>query len=107
MTRRDKWKSPPRPSVARYRAFADECRLKIKQELDGAEVVFFISMPASWSDGKRKDMLGRPHKQRPDLSNLIKALEDALYGDDAAISSYSGLRKVWAADGKIVINGRE
>ena len=99
-TRSDRWKK--RPAVIRYRAFADECRLRIKQPLDGATVVFYLPMPKSWSKKKKAALVGQPHRQKPDLDNLMKALGDALYGDDSTIAAIC-LSKVWAVEGGIEI----
>ena len=71
-------------------------------ELDGAAVLFMLPMPKSWSKAKRKQMMGQPHKQKPDLDNLMKALGDALYGDDSGIASIE-LAKCWADSGCIQI----
>lgn len=65
-------------------------------------MTFVIAMPRSWSKKKRAEMDGEKHKQKPDLDNLIKALLDAIYSDDCAISSYSA-RKVWGQKGQIII----
>lgn len=52
-----------------------------------------FAMPQSWSKKKRAAMDGRPHTQVPDLSNLVKAIEDALnrvvFADDRQIASGS------------------
>lgn len=100
MTRRDKWAQ--RPSVLKYRAFADECRLRIQQPLDGCSITFYMPMPQSWSQKKKREMVGQPHRQRPDLDNLAKALMDALYEDDSCISEIT-LKKVWASKAAIEI----
>jgi Holliday junction resolvase RusA-like endonuclease len=65
-------------------------------ELDGATVVFFIEVPKSWTKRKKRLSIGEPHRQKPDLDNLIKALGDALYGDDSHIASIHA-SKVWAS----------
>jgi Holliday junction resolvase RusA-like endonuclease len=111
MTRADKWKKPPRPSVARYRAFADECRWKIgRLDLNHKALTFVLPMPPSWSDEKKDLMRGRPHTPTPDLSNLLKALEDALYSkkytgrDDSTIHTLGSLRKIWHDEGAIWID---
>lgn len=103
MTRSDKWKQ--RPAVLRYRAFKDECRYRGVQ-LDPArsDITFWIPMPASWSRKKRAAMDGQPHAQKPDLDNLLKALGDALYGDDSVIWQIRGVRKLWAGQGAIEIH---
>lgn len=100
-TRSDKWNK--RPAVMRYRAFADECRLKgVKIKEAGSHIIFVLPMPKSWTIIKKDKMRGTPHQQKPDTSNLIKALEDALYDDDAAIWDYR-LTKVWGDVGEIQV----
>jgi len=84
MTQRDKWAK--RPAVMRYRAFKDECRAhKVKLSEGGNHVIFYIEMPKSWSFKKKDEMNGTPHQQRPDVDNLLKALMDAVYGEDCTI----------------------
>jgi Holliday junction resolvase RusA-like endonuclease len=104
MTQRDRWLDPPRPSVARYRSFADEVRAQGVQlpESDSA-VLFVLPMPKSWSKKKKVKMVGQAHKQKPDLSNLLKALEDAIYSDDSRIWHYRELSKRWGVIGQIII----
>ena len=100
-TRSDKWKQ--RPCVMRYRAFADEVRLRLGVfDLNGHAVTFGIPMPKSWSKTKQEIMDGEPHTQTPDLDNLMKALGDALYTDDSGIHEIS-LKKVWSRKGFILL----
>ena len=101
MTRADKWKR--RPAVLRYRAFCDECRVRMPGvSLDNARVVFHVAMPQSWSKKKRVEMNTRPHRSRPDLDNFMKALGDALYSEDSEIADIC-LSKRWAYSGGIEI----
>jgi Holliday junction resolvase RusA-like endonuclease len=60
-------------------------------------------MPKSWSKKKRNELNGKPHTQRPDLDNLIKAFKDALCEDDSHVHTYYNMRKIWGEDGKIII----
>lgn len=104
MTQRDRWAK--RPPVMRYRAFCDEIALhRVKLPTEGARVTFVIPMPKSWSRRKRERMNGAPHQQRPDVSNTLKALEDAVYGEDAHIWHYAEVKKVWGETGCIIIEG--
>ena len=102
MTQRDKWAK--RPAVLKYRAFSDECRLKMKGvNLDGARVVFHVPMPKSWSKKQRVRMNTRPHRSRPDLDNFMKALGDSLHSEDSHIADVC-LAKRWAVSGAIEIH---
>lgn len=84
MTQRDKWMK--RPAVMRYRAFCDELRLKFKEKIKNQNfteisIVFYIKPPKSWSRKKVEQNLGKPHKQKPDIDNMLKAVLDALLVD--------------------------
>ena len=102
MTRSDKWKK--RPCVLQYRAFCDELRLKAGNfKLSGSfQIVFYLSMPKSWSKKKRDLMRGQRHQEVPDLDNLIKAVNDALLEQDK-ITFQIQASKWWADEGQIVI----
>ena len=101
MTRSDKWKK--RPCVMRYRAFADEVRLRgVSIDQSGSHVIFTMLMPASWSKAKIAAHEGQPHTQKPDLDNLIKALFDALYSDDSHIWRFSA-EKRWGTSSSITV----
>lgn len=72
-----------------------------------------FGIPASWSKKKQAAALTgeiRPTK-RPDLSNVIKQVEDAfngvVYRDDALIVEYGRLRKVYSGSPKLVVTVRE
>jgi len=105
MTQRDKWMK--RPATDRYKNFKMElyllcysCRWKPTDDL---EVKFVLPMPKSWSEKKKKEMDGQPHKQTPDLDNLIKAFQDALLKDDSHIHTYNNMKKIWGREGQIIL----
>ena len=102
MTKSDKWKK--RPEVLRYWAFCDLCRLfKVNLPKSDSEITFIIPVTKSWTQSKKLQMIGKPHESKPDLSNLLKAIEDAVMDDDSGIWHYSGLKKIWGEEGKIEI----
>lgn len=106
MTRRDKWLSPPRPKVAKYRAFCDEVRLQAQwfvMPTENYHVIFVLPMPMSWSKKKREAMKGTPHQQTPDKDNLEKAFLDALCPVSDAQVWDGRVSKIWGIKGKIVI----
>lgn len=82
-TRSDKWKK--RPCVLRYRAFKDEVKLKGLVLPEPCKIIFFLEMPRSWSQKRRDAFNLKPHRNKPDIDNLIKAVFDALHTDDSHI----------------------
>jgi len=59
---------------------------------------FYMPMPKSWSERKRKEHVGHPHASRPDIDNIFKFYADCatgvIYKDDSMITSIS-CRKLW------------
>ncbi len=102
MTRRDVWKR--RPVVLKYRKYCDDLRDKFpfKELNDSYKVVFHVKMPKSWTKKKKKELVGKPHQQRPDLDNFVKAFNDALKEEDSTVYK-TNASKYWATDGYIQI----
>ena len=69
---------------------------------DSFAVEFVIPMPKSWSIRQKSMMNGKPHKQTPDLSNLLKSLEDALRKEDKEIWDVHASKR-WGEVGQIKI----
>lgn len=63
---------------------------------------FYMPMPKSWSEKKKNQLRFEPHLQRKDTSNLVKALEDALFPDDKIIYDFRA-SKFWNDFGFIEI----
>ena len=106
-TRADVWKK--RPVVVRYRKFADELRAFVKknnfQASEELILEFHLEMPKSWSKKKRAEMEWKPHRQRPDIDNLTKAVLDALYAEDCVVWSLS-IVKQWNSSGFIKLENK-
>lgn len=73
-------------------------------------IQFLIPMPKSWRPKRRQEMVGKPHLQTPDVSNLTKAVEDwsngLLWEDDRLICSIIAT-KLWATTGAVMIEAEE
>jgi Holliday junction resolvase RusA-like endonuclease len=101
MTQRDKWAN--RPAVVKYHAFCDELRLAWSLQRDWKTVpekitlIFYMPMSPSWSKKKSLMMDGQPHKQRPDIDNLVKAFLDALCEDDSYVWAIKA-EKRWSSE---------
>jgi len=87
MTQKDRW----------YKRSATEKYFQFKKDLlnlalinkfipsYGMKIVFFLPIPISWPKKKRLVYDGKPHQQKPDLDNLIKAVNDSFFDDDSKI----------------------
>ncbi|MCD9046727.1 RusA family crossover junction endodeoxyribonuclease [Luteimonas sp. MHLX1A] len=100
MTRSDRWNK--RPCVLRYRAYVDELQLRGAKLPSRYRLEFVLPMPASWSEELKSEMDGKPHLVRPDTSNLVKAVEDALVPRDERLHDIAAT-KVWGRKGSVRI----
>jgi Holliday junction resolvase RusA-like endonuclease len=105
MTQSDKWKK--RPATSKYWAFCDQClEQQVFIPLSGSMVYFIIPMPESWSKKKKEQMNDRPHQQKPDIDNLLKAVLDAIYLDDQKVWDVH-VKKRWGYEGAIYVSTLE
>ena len=62
--------------------------------------------PQSWSKKKRAELIHRPHTQRPDCDNVVKAIMDGLnriaWGDDAQVAEVVVTKRWGVADLTVV-----
>ena len=104
MTQADRWKK--RPVVEKYWMFKDAIRAqadKQKFELGQAyKVTFYLPLPKSMSMKRKRALIGKPHKLRPDLDNLLKSLNDTLMDEDSSVYYVTAVKK-WALGGKIIV----
>ena len=111
MTQRDRWKK--RDCVNNYYGFKDLIVLQANQKglqslPDSIEhLIFVIPMPESWSQKKKNEYEGSPHKQRPDLDNMLKSVQDCLCKEDKHIWQIKHLSKIWGKTGKILIGTKD
>lgn len=70
------------------------------------DVTFYMPIPKSASKKKKKELPGRPHTKKIDLSNCIKMVEDTFNGilweDDCLIAEIYA-RKIYAIEGSTVL----
>lgn len=74
------------------------------------EVECIFATPKSWSKAKTAEKMGRAHCQKPDASNILKSVEDALngiiYHDDAQVFRAT-LKKTWGEKAGFRVTVRE
>ena len=103
MNKADAWKK--RPCVLKYWAYKDELLLQVGKFVmpeSDFRVVFYLPMPKSWSKKFKLTMINKPHKQKPDVDNLLKGLMDCLCKEDKFIWDVR-VTKLWGDEGQIDI----
>lgn len=100
MNQSDRWKK--RACVLRYRACCDELRMRGVRLPHRYSVVVVVPMPPSWPENKRQALDGQPCLSKPDMSNYLKTVEDALVPCDERLWSIGGA-KVWGREAKLVV----
>jgi Holliday junction resolvase RusA-like endonuclease len=109
MVRSDQWSK--RPAVLNYWAYKHDLNNKINGAMayhtmneipDCHHITFYMPMPKSWSKKKKEQMNKKPHKQRPDLDNLVKGFWDAVFPEDSHIWDCRATKR-WSYEGGISI----
>ncbi|MCF8360741.1 MAG: RusA family crossover junction endodeoxyribonuclease [Prolixibacteraceae bacterium] len=107
MTQRDKWTE--RTATSKYWGFKDHLRLTANTQgfmlSDCIEIKISFPMPKSWTKKKREILHLKPHRQKPDIDNLIKSVQDILLPDDDSGIWSVCAEKYWTKDdqGTLVI----
>ena len=93
MTKRDRWAK--RPSVLKFFAFRDAIKQSSVHNiaLESFDIEFYIQMPKSWSKKKKELYNDKPHKQRPDLDNYIKAWCDSVFEEDSVVWRFKASKR--------------
>jgi len=104
MTQSDKWKV--RPATTKYWAFKDMLTIAARQQGftlgEKIRVSVNIQMPKSWSAKKRQEMCLMPHRQKPDLDNILKSIQDILMKEDSGIHEVH-ISKSWSNNQSSII----
>lgn len=71
------------------------------------EDILYVEFGMPVSQGKKyQERIGQPHKMKPDIDNMLKAVLDAMLTEDSTVHSVGGMRKVWAKEGYIKLRFR-
>lgn len=61
----------------------------------GLCITYYIPVPKSWSEKKKRLYHGTLHQSTPDIDNLVKATFDSLVREDKYVGHLGGLCKRW------------
>ncbi len=95
-----KWGRYTKKRVTKYRDYKDALRdLGEKKKFEfpeiGLGIMFYMPMPKRWTKTKKRHMHLQWHQSTPDLSNCLKAVEDAFKKQDMGIAFYQHLGQKW------------
>ena len=106
MVRSDSWRK--RPSVLKYWEYKDKLveqaelhNITIGDTLEN--IIFVLPMSKSWSNKKKELFNGKPHQEKPDIDNLVKAFLDCLCEEDKNLHTLNNIKKVWGYEGHIIL----
>ena len=75
-----------------------------------AKITVFFEVPTSYSKKKKKELIGQPHANRPDIDNIVKIILDSLnglaYKDDNQIAKLE-VEKVYGEQAKVILEIEE
>ena len=88
-----------RPCVKKYRDYSDVLKLHAIhfQKSSSLFIRFEMPMPNSWSKKKKMKMHQKPHQQKPDIDNLVKAVLDSLFHDDSHVFYINAFKVTFGA----------
>ena len=70
------------------------------------DIIAVFEPAASWPKKRREECLGRPHTQKPDLDNCVKAITDGLnriaFADDSQIAEIR-CKKLWGNSARTTV----
>lgn len=99
----------PKETVSFERTVGQYAMQHFPQPIEGpvSVIVYATFEPAaSWSKKKAAAHLNRPHTQKPDADNVMKAILDGLnriaFADDAQVSEQV-VRKIWGPTAQTVV----
>ena len=102
MTRSDAWKK--RECVLRYWDFKDKLNKQAGDFVlaDSYSVLFCVPFPKSYPKKKMKSLFLKPHQEKPDLDNMVKAINDSFHKEDKHIYKTKS-KKIWAYKPSIIL----
>lgn len=74
----------------------------IKQCPEVFKIQFVMPFPISYTQKQCRELVGSPHRYKPDIDNLVKGFMDCFGKDDSGVHRIEA-EKVWGYDGRIIL----
>jgi Holliday junction resolvase RusA-like endonuclease len=56
-------------------------------------MIFYMPVPKTWKEYKKKEMHMKLHQQKPDIDNLVKAIFDSVFTEDKYIADFRATKR--------------
>ena len=56
-------------------------------------MIFYMPVPKTWKEYKKKEMHMKLHQQKPDIDNLVKAVFDSVFTEDKYIADFRATKR--------------
>ena len=66
------------------KAIANQKKFVVPEQ--GGHIIFYIPVPKTWKEYKKKEMHMKLHQSKPDWDNLAKAFFDAMLSEDKEVA---------------------
>lgn len=93
--------------LEKYNDYKSSLSALVKQQRftipeQNVHMIFYIPVPKTWKEYKKKEMHMKLHQQKPDIDNLVKAVFDSIFTEDKYIADFRATKRwVNQADGWI------
>jgi len=90
-----------------YKSWKEEIKLLsdvcVWHPRDSVEIEFVIPFPNKMIKKKKAKLNDQPHKEFPDIHDLLSAFFEALNFDEGQVWRFVNIKKVWGENGQIIL----
>jgi Holliday junction resolvase RusA-like endonuclease len=84
--------------LEKYNDYKSSLSALVKQQRftipeQNVHMIFYIPVPKTWKEYKKKEMHMKLHQQKPDIDNLVKAVFDSIFTEDKYIADFRATKR--------------
>lgn len=84
--------------LEKYNEYKESISALVKQQRftipeQNVHMIFYIPVPKTWKEYKKKEMHMKLHQQKPDIDNLVKAIFDSVFTEDKYIADFRATKR--------------
>ena len=84
--------------LEKYNDYKSSLSALVKQQRftipeQNVHMIFYLPVPKTWKEYKKKEMHMKLHQQKPDIDNLVKAVFDSIFTEDKYIADFRATKR--------------